>query len=73
MLKRAFKESFGIDVFGSEKQLRRYIGTLEMPYETSSYVTSESKTVHFARVTDIKVAFTTMVNELIAPGSLNTP
>ena len=44
-----------------------------MPYETGSYVTSESKTVHFSKVTDIKVVFTTMVNELIASGSLDTP
>ena len=44
-----------------------------MPYETGSYATSESKTCHFARVTDIKAVITTMVNEVIACGSLHTP
>ena len=73
MLKRTFTESFGIDVFGSEKQLRKYLGTLEIPYETGSHVTSDSKTVHFARVTDIKFVITSMVQELIASKSLNTP
>ena len=32
MLKRAFKDSFGFDVFGSEKELRKYIGKLELPF-----------------------------------------
>ena len=39
MLKRAFKDSFGFDVFGSDKELRKYIGKLELPFESETYAT----------------------------------
>ena len=33
LLKRAFSHTFGFDVFGSEKKLREYVGSLKMPPE----------------------------------------
>ena len=48
-------------------------GTLEMPYETGTYVTSEAKTVHFAKVTSIETILSSMVNKLLTCGSLSPP
>ena len=47
-------------------------GTLEMPCETSTYVTSESKTVHFARVLKLYYPLW-FVNELLTCVSLSAP
>ena len=73
MLKRAFGESFGFDVFGSEKHLRDYVGKLETPFEFGIYTTQEGKSVHFVFVTDVKHAITQLVDELTESNELKTP
>ena len=73
MLKRAFSESFGFDVFGSEKHLRDYVGKLEMPFESGIYTTEEGKSVHFVRVTDVKHVISQLVDELTQNNEIKTP
>ena len=68
LLKRAFIDTFGFDVFRSGKKLRDYLGTLEMPFEAGMYTTSEedSKDVSFVRITDVNVVLRKMIDELVS-------
>ena len=73
MLKRAFDETFGFDVFGSEKMLREYVGKLEIPFESGTFTTQGGKTVNFVRVVNVKEVIEQMVEELIESNSLKSP
>ena len=73
MLKRAFKDSFGFDVFGSEKELRKYIGELELPFESGTYTTREGKSVSFVRISNVEFVIKQLVEELIQVDALETP
>ena len=72
MLKRAFKDSFGFDVLGSEKELRDYFGKLSMPFEGRVYTTSgdDPKEVHFVRVVNIGRVVTQMLDGLTSSNLL---
>ena len=70
---RAFKDSFGFDVFGSEKELRKYIGKLELPFESRTYATREGKSVSFVRISNVEFVIKQLVEELIQVDALETP
>ena len=73
MLKRAFDETFGFDVFGSEKMLREYVGKPEIPFESGTFTTQGGKTVNFVCVVNVKEVIEQMVEELIESNSLKSP
>ena len=54
MLKRAFTETFGFDVFVSEKELRNYTGKRKMPFESGTFTDKSEKSVNFVHVSDVK-------------------
>ena len=64
MLKRAFTETFGFDVFGSEKELRNHIGKLELPFESGTFTIESGKSVNFVRVSDVKFVLKRIVEEM---------
>ena len=68
LLKRAFSDTFGFDIFGSEKKLRDYLGTLEMAFEAGIYTTSgeDPNDVSFVRITDVNVVLRKMIDELVS-------
>ena len=43
MPERAFTETFSFDVFGSEKELRNYIGKFTMPFESETFTNESAK------------------------------
>ena len=65
MLKRDFTETFGFDVFESEKELRNYIGKFEMPFESGTFANESAKSVNFVRVSDVKFVLKQLVEEMI--------
>ena len=73
MLKRAFSDAFGLDVFSSEKLLREYVGKLEMPFESGTFATETGETVHFVHIVDVVHVITQLVEELLESDSLATP
>ena len=73
MLKRAFSDAFGFDIFGFEKSLHEYVGKLEMPFESGTFTSEVSKTVHFVRIVDVKHVIMQFVEELLESDSLETP
>ena len=73
ILKRAFKDSFGFDVFESEKELRKYIGKLELPFESGTYTTKEGKSVSFVRISNVEFVIKQLVEQLIQADALETP
>ena len=65
MLKRAFTETFGFDVFGPEKELRNYIGKLEMPFESGTFNNESGKSVNFVHVSYVKLVLKQLLEEMI--------
>ena len=65
-LKRAFKENFGFDVFGSEKQIREKMSKYELPFESGTYQTvgDNPKTVNFVRITQVDDVMNMVIKEL---------
>ena len=72
MLKRAFNETFGFDVFGSENMLQEYVGKLEMPFESGTFATQGGKTINFVGVVNVKEIIEQMVEELTESNSLKS-
>ena len=66
LLKRAFSDAFGLDVFRSEKKLRDYLGSLEMPFETGIYTTSREDLKDVSFVTEVNVVLRKMVDKLVS-------
>ena len=61
---KGFYRDIGFDVFGYEKELRNYIGKLEMPFEAGTFTNESGKSVNFVRVSDVKFVLKQSVEEM---------
>ena len=64
MLKGALDKVFGVDTFGPENDLRKYLSSKEFEFENGEYVTESLDTVHFVRVKSVKNVVIKTVQDL---------
>ena len=64
-VKRTLNDSFGVDLMGTERQLREGLRNHgEFEYEVGEFINSSGETVTFLRVTDFEKLYKTSVEEM---------
>ena len=71
-VKRTLNDSFGVDLMGTERQLREGLRKHgEFEYEVGEFINSSGETVTFLRVTDFETLYKTSVEEMKNSGLLS--
>ena len=71
-VKRTLNDSFGVDLMGTERQLREGLRKHgEFEYEVGEFINSSGETVTFLQVTDFETLYKTSVEEMKNSGLLS--